>query len=595
MTTNSLRGIASRQSNSRGRTSLSSHLRKKISQAENQLAQPAIIEPIKEPSLATSLQTVLDDEELDVAETENILTESVETNEQPEVPKIKITMSETRIGNKNMIAPGTRDAPRFSAKKPEELRRFLRQMEDLWADAGIQDAEKKKESLGKYADYESEEEWAAFTSYGSGYTWDKFKTELFENYPEAAEAHRGTPQRLRQICEETREIHLGDLQSLVAFRRRFMTEAKKLLKPPAVMSNRELVELFIGRLASGMGALVLQHLAHGGEGLSQKGEKEEGTVEEPSKLVRRPEDRFDLENVWKAAVSVSENYRGIFFWTNKPEEQGAREILALSIPAREERMVNAETLSRRLQELENAKAAETDAFLNMAKNIDTKISALVEDKMKAMLALTQSPEKSTSKQSGASFENSPNGFLGKPGSMPKWNRSAENDKCFYCGIKGHFVPECEELKAEVRAGNVKVHTDGKLRMSDGVTRIPSGPPGMTIKERLERSQNNNVKSAYYEGFYENEDGVYIPSMAKYAAQYTVTNESQEKRRQRLEQELELREREDALELRKIKLEKEEQRLEASTKAGRHANVQSLLDQLTDEEIAAIKAAKVDFR
>ena len=110
------------------------------------------------------------------------------------------------------------------------------------------------------------------------------------------------------------------------------------------------------------------------------------------------------------------------------------------------------------------------------------------------------------------------------------------------------MPDCEELKAEIRIGNIKVHTDGKLRLSDGVTKIPSGPLGITIKEQVERSQNNGVKSTYYEGFYENEDGVYIPSMAKYSSQYMVANESSDKHRLRLEQELELREREEALEL-----------------------------------------------
>jgi hypothetical protein len=137
--------------------------------------------------------------------------------------------------------------------------------------------------------------------------------------------------------------------------------------------------------------------------------------------------------------------------------------------------------------------------------------------------------------------------------------------------------------------------DGKLRLNDGVTKIPPGPPGMTMKEHVEKSQNSSVKSTYYEGFYENEDGVYIPAMAKYSSQCMVTGESAEKRRLHLEQELELREREEALELRKLKLEKEEKKLEANAKPGRNANIQSLLDQLTDEEIAAIRSAKADFR
>ena len=322
-----------------------------------------------------------------------------------------------------------------------------------------------------------------------------------------------------------------------------MAEAKKLLIPPAVTSNRELVELFVGRLSMGMGSLVLQHLANSGEKESTRVEKSENSKDPEDRPSRRPEDRFDLEQVWKAAVAVLENYRGIFHWTDKNATKvpvGEREVLTLRAQEPGYQAIDMGMLAHRIEELENARAAEVDKFLDIEKVMETKINEQVESKMKTMLALAHTPEKQQSKQNGSSFKNSPNGFLGKPGSMPKWNRSIENEKCFYCGNKGHFVPNCEELKAEIQIGNIKVHTDGKLRLSDGVTKIPPGPPGMTMKERVEGSQNGGVKSAYYEGFYENEDGVYIPAMAKYSSQYMVTGESAKKRRLRLEQELELR-------------------------------------------------------
>jgi hypothetical protein len=36
---------------------------------------------------------------------------------------------------KTMISPAARDAPKFSSNRPQELRRFLRLMEDLWKEA----------------------------------------------------------------------------------------------------------------------------------------------------------------------------------------------------------------------------------------------------------------------------------------------------------------------------------------------------------------------------------------------------------------------------------------------------------------------------
>jgi hypothetical protein len=220
------------------------------------------------------------------------------------------------------------------------------------------------------------------------------------------------------------------------------------LIPPAVMSNRELVELFVGRLSAGMGALVLQHLANSGE----KESTNVGKSENSKDLHRRPEDCFDLEQVWKAAVAVSENYWGIFYWTDKTATKvpvGEQEVLMLRAQEPGYQAIDTGTLAHRIEELENARAAEVDRFLNIDKVMETKINEQLESKMKTMLALAHTPKRQQSKQSGSSFENSPNGFLGKPGLIPKWNRSIENKKCFYCGNKGHFVPNCEEIKAEI--------------------------------------------------------------------------------------------------------------------------------------------------
>ena len=57
---------------------------------------------------------------------------------------------------------------RFKASDPEELRHFKWRMEDLWEEAGIKDYEKKKETLGKYADVVSEEEWKELRTFESG-------------------------------------------------------------------------------------------------------------------------------------------------------------------------------------------------------------------------------------------------------------------------------------------------------------------------------------------------------------------------------------------------------------------------------------------
>ena len=138
----------------------------------------------------------------------------------------------------------------------------------------------------------------------TGYSWEEFKKELIENYPEAAEAERGTPARIRQICRDTKDIRLGDLAALYAFRRQFITEAKKLNKDPPAMANRELVELFIESLSPSFTAAVLQFLGN-------KAEQKQISEATSQTGARRPGDKYDLNEVFKAAVQVSENSQGI--------------------------------------------------------------------------------------------------------------------------------------------------------------------------------------------------------------------------------------------------------------------------------------------
>ena len=208
----------------------------KIAEAEKQLGILENLDQIFEEERAV---------EEELRDQENLLPNLFTEEEDFQTDRILSTMGE----RKQMVVPGTRDAPKFSSSKPRELRRFLRQMEDLWKEAGIEDNEEKKESLGKYADQESEEEWRALDAYAEGCPWDDFKKEILENYPEASAAERGTPARIRQIVKEADGIELGGTTKLYAYRRAFLAEANKLKKPPTVISNRELVELFMGGLS----------------------------------------------------------------------------------------------------------------------------------------------------------------------------------------------------------------------------------------------------------------------------------------------------------------------------------------------------------
>ncbi|KAK0431169.1 hypothetical protein EV421DRAFT_1929754 [Armillaria borealis] len=142
----------------------------------------------------------------------------------------------------------SRDVPKFDSDEPENLRHFLGQMEDLFSDYSITDNDKKKKKLVRYTDAHTEEEWQALDEYDSG-TFAEFKEAVLKNYPEAADAETGTWERRACIACKFSNLGADECESYLKFKHRFLTKAKKLQKPPALVTNRELVEKFTESLS----------------------------------------------------------------------------------------------------------------------------------------------------------------------------------------------------------------------------------------------------------------------------------------------------------------------------------------------------------
>ena len=501
-------------------------------------------------------------------------------------------IASTKMAEKRIVQPGSKDAPRFKSSQPEELRRFIRRMEDLWATAGIKDDEEKKSMIGKYADRDSEEEWYAFDSFDRG-TWEEFKEELIANYPEAAAAERGTPARLRQICAETSKVRLGDMAALYRFRRAFMAEAKKLRNPPEAMGNRELVEMFIECLSKALASAVLQFLGNRGPSAESKEAEKDKTAEKDKavetesstkgKPPRRPEDKYDLDDVCKAAIQVSENSQGMFNLLRKDSSSNSdeRDVFTFSQPISE-----AKVLTAKVEELEGVQALERDRLIGMNKTIESRMGGL-EEMLKALIAHQGHGCKGDCKNGNCKASEASNG------PTQKWGgKNMENEKCFWCGLLGHFQADCEDQKNHIRQGNIKVNPEGKLRLKDG-SFIPNYPAGATLKERVEHHYSKKP-SQYYYGEYEENDPPSSTSGVLSQLLGATTSDTDKRTLAQLKAELDLRKREEALELKQKMLEQSEKKKEQASGATRSANVLELLELLSDEDLAALRAAKSGF-
>jgi hypothetical protein len=547
---------------------------------------------LKKPISGSSLKRRIEETEkqLETLVDEDLVVESeagIETNQDKTNSQTQDIIS-IMGDKKNMVLPGSRDAPKFSSSRPKELRRFIRQIEDLWKEAGITQDEEKKSSLGKYADQESEEEWSALETYSPGHTWEEFRKEILENYPEASAAERGTPFRIRQIVQEADHIEMGDTTRLYTYRRAFLAEASKLLKKPAVMSNRELVELFMGGLAQSFVHAVLQYL--GGlpakkaqekpkEG-EDRGETPEGSdkKKEPGE-VRRPEDKYDLDEVCRAAREVSENAQGIlsYGWGVPPNRTPKRGSALVQASSGE-----SPALATKLETLEEAQALEKDRLDVVNKQWSAKLES-IEGLMKTLLSQAQEKPSSNFVQNvgmGSRMGNQAE----PPGRGFKTFSSGSDFLCFGCGLSGHFQNECERVKALLAKGLIVHNRDGRVCLPDG-SRVPNIPAGAYLADRVERYYANlKPTQSYYGAFEEMEDKMH-GSAFREATHSNREMEEREQRIARLEKEYELKERESALNAKQFKQE---------AKVPDRAEVRAYLLEHFDEDLAALRDNKQGF-
>jgi hypothetical protein len=478
------------------------------------------------------------------------------------------------VTEKRMVSPGSRDAPRFRSTKPEELRRFIRLMEDLWKDCGVTNDQAKKVSIGKYADQESEEEWTAFDTFEDGHSWLEFKEELLENYPEAAAAERGTPARIREICSEANKVGrlmLGDMVPFYAFRRSFMSEAKKLRKPPAVMANRELVELFIGCLSDSFASAVLQYLGNRSSDSKTFGSRPKDDSSDDHAKPRRPEDKYDWEDVCKAALQVSENSQGMYNLINKSESRG---VMLFTQPVSETKALN-----EKLTELEGEQALDKDRLVSLGKTLEARMGG-IEDLIKSLMKHKPDHEaqgicKGDCKGSNCKTHET----AGNSNPMQRWGgKSLDNEKCFWCGLLGHFQADCEDLQNQVRLGNVKMNHEGKPRLRDG-SFIPRFPVEASLKERVEKHYARKPSQFYY-GEYEDNDPAQSAATSVLSQLLGSSNDADKRTIAQLRAELDLKKREEALELKQKMLDQSEKKVEQASGPNRTANVLELLGQLS---------------
>ncbi|SJL08034.1 uncharacterized protein ARMOST_11393 [Armillaria ostoyae] len=379
-----------------------------------------------------------------------------------------------------MPRPTSRDAPKFDSDEPENLRRFLGQMEDLFSDYSITDDDEKKKKLVRYTDARTEEEWQALDEYDSG-TFAEFKEAVLKNYPEAADAETGTWERLTRIARKFSNLGADERESYLKFKRRFLTEAKKLQKPPALVTNRELVEKFTESLspafreniaarlsikrgiksatsapAAAPAAAAAAAAAGGGGG---------GAAAAPvvAKPVKRREDMHTLDEVVAEADDIALNSSTSYL------------LSATSGSISSTGATSGSGIKAEFEEVKQQVATLLD-------RIDVSEKQAKERQEQILRAFQQGGNNSSS--------------LRQPRPQNEHSGAGPSDNCWYDWKPGHFVRDCQNVQKHVAEGLLKL-VDRKFMMADG-TPIPREPAHLCPMDRMLATLSKRQEQMFWE-------------------------------------------------------------------------------------------------
>ncbi|KAF7325546.1 CCHC-type domain-containing protein [Mycena kentingensis (nom. inval.)] len=397
--------------------------------------------------------------------------------------------------------PWESNVPKFTTDNKDDLRDFVDQVEDIIALAAITDEQEMKKLLTSYLPVRKREEWRDLAEYATG-TWAEFKEAILLLYPEVKGDRDGTLDDLDTLCAEFRNIKRSEEGRLKRFGLRYRTLVTKLLKPPAVILNKEACGRYLNSLERGFAeslrtAITTRNLMKDELAAAQAqanaavaavhNQPAPGPNAAANAGVDRKEDPILLEELVKMAERLAKTGGGgDSTWGDLDGSEIRR---SEKFPR-----VKLEERDARLDDLEGQVSGLRDSVETGQKQA----RAAHEELMKAFLS-SRNAAPSREEPSGnvyrqeRPYNRNGGGFGGGGG-------QSGSGGCYYCDDPNHFARDCALKAGHTQKGWISME-DGRQKLSDG-NMIPRGPGSTAVRvEDYWKRKGAVGQNLYAEGSY----------------------------------------------------------------------------------------------
>ena len=376
--------------------------------------------------------------------------------------------------------PNRRDnkAPSYDRTRPEELLRYIEDVEKELLRANINNDQDRKDWLRYYADPRSADEWTVLESYPSeDGSYKDFTEELISHYPEATDSLEGSIARLDKLCARSTPLTNEHLSIVLEFIRSFKFEGRKLLRGGCI-SNREIVTKFLNCLDPEFRKTVTWQM-------SQKSLNNVSPSDEARRKTRHHTDPIEFETLLKVSeelVRSFDSYNTITpGGTSETKVRATNRTQHTILQRPTESLVPSGSNDRMVQLLE-------DLNESMAKNTDILVSMSKENGQRHGETAKSIETVHTLLNTWHKRDDNKSDRPCNPSYPISSNRqSPRRDGCYYCWAPGHFIANCDFLTADIAEGKIESHDNGTRVDSQ---RFPREPHNVSPKDRVDLQWRN---------------------------------------------------------------------------------------------------------
>ena len=370
-------------------------------------------------------------------------------------------------------------------------------------EAAITKVEDKRRHVIRYVDPDVEGQWVEMKTYQEG-TWEEFKIELLTSYGLASSLEKGSLLDLAKIQANHKSVIPEDLAGFLSLKREMVAVVRKLMKEPAIISNREAVSYFLSCLNQSYARDVIHRLEY---------KKLNDVIAAAD--VPRLEDQFKFDEVVDAAERISRGMSASLIFTADSESRGYS-----TGPFRSSGSAPA-MKSEEIEQMQQKLASLEDGQKIQQKQTNSRLDEIMKTLAQG-LGNNQGQGQSSGQQYNREAPRRP---------APNYNANAPENACFYYWESGHRMLECHKRNGHLDIGKLKAF-DGRVKMANG-DYIPNEPSNKSPYMRVE--ELSPIQKQMYMGDYHNTPGLISINLNDQAPTSLYTNAPYDNRDRMLSQ------------------------------------------------------------